>query len=55
MVNPPAMLRGGERLTAPQHAAERVGVGVNRRVGSIRVPAGDPDLFICHFDPKDLR
>jgi hypothetical protein len=47
-------LRVGERAASPEHGVDRVGVGVNRRVGLISVPAGDLDLIVCHFDPKAI-
>jgi hypothetical protein len=39
----------------PERGVERVGVGVNRRVGLISAPAGDLDLIVCHLDPPIVQ
>ena len=44
----------GERPVAPEHCAEGVGVGLNRRAGLIGATAGDLDLIVCHFDPEAI-
>lgn len=47
-------MRIGEGAARPEHGGERVGVGVDRRVGVIGAPAGDLDLLVGDLDPEAI-